>query len=114
VKLRVLGCGTSAGVPKIGPDWGQCDPGEPRNRRMRCALLVESAGERLLVDCGPDIRAQLLEAEVGEVDHLIVTHDHADHCHGLDELRPIAQRLGRPIPLHARPQVLDSLVDRFA
>jgi phosphoribosyl 1,2-cyclic phosphate phosphodiesterase len=114
VKLRVLGCGTSTGVPKIGPDWGQCDPLNPRNRRMRCALLVESAGERLLVDCGPDIRAQLLEAEIGEVDHLIVTHDHADHCHGIDELRPIAQRRGGAIPLHARPEVLKSLVDRFA
>ncbi|HUG45339.1 MAG TPA: MBL fold metallo-hydrolase [Sphingomicrobium sp.] len=113
MKLRVLGCGTSAGVPRIGPDWGDCDPEEPRNRRTRCALLVESAGERLLVDCGPDVRAQLLAAEIGEVDRVIVTHDHADHCHGIDELRPIAQRRGRPIPLHARAGVLDRLGKRF-
>ena len=113
MKIRILGCGTSFGVPRIGPDWGECDPAEPRNRRLRSSILVESAGERLLVDCGPDLREQLLAAEVGEIDHLIVTHDHADHCHGLDELRPIAQRLGRPIPLHARADVIGRLRQRF-
>ena len=84
MKLRVLGCGTSAGVPRIGPDWGACDPEEPRNRRLRVSLLVESGGKRLLVDCGPDLRQQLLEAQVAELDALVVTHDHADHCHGID------------------------------
>jgi phosphoribosyl 1,2-cyclic phosphate phosphodiesterase len=74
---------------------------------------VESAGERLLVDCGPDLREQLLAAEVADIHRLIVTHDHADHCHGLDELRPIAQRLGRPIPLHARADVIARLINRF-
>ena len=113
MKLRILGCGTSTGVPRIGPGWGECDPDEPRNRRTRCALLVESVGERLLVDCGPDIRAQLLGAQVGNVDHVVVTHDHADHCHGIDELRPIAQQRGAPVPLHARPSVLESLRRRF-
>ena len=113
MKLRILGCGTSTGVPRIGPGWGKCDPEEPRNRRLRCALLAESAGERMLVDCGPDIRAQLLEADVGHVDHVIVTHDHADHCHGIDELRPIAQQRKRPIPIHARPAVLERLRQRF-
>lgn len=113
MKLTILGCGTSAGVPRIGPDWGECDPEEPRNRRLRCALLVESGGKRLLVDCGPDIRAQLLAAGVAEIDHVIVTHDHADHCHGIDELRPIAHRRGGPIPLHARDAVLQSLQARF-
>lgn len=113
MRLRILGCGTSSGVPRIGPDWGECDPSEPRNRRTRCSLLVESAGERLLVDCGPDIRAQLLEAEVGRLDHVVVTHDHADHCHGIDELRPIAQNRGSPVPLHARRSVLESLQQRF-
>jgi phosphoribosyl 1,2-cyclic phosphate phosphodiesterase len=113
LKLRILGCGTSSGVPRIGPGWGECDPEEPRNRRMRCSLLVVSAGERLLVDCGPDLRAQLLEAEVSELDHVVVTHDHADHCHGIDELRPIAQQRGRPIPLYARRSVLERLKQRF-
>lgn len=113
MRLRILGCGTSSGVPRIGPDWGECDPDEPRNRRMRCSLLVESAGERLLVDCGPDLRAQLLEADVGDLDHVVVTHDHADHCHGIDELRPVAQQRGGPIPLHARQSVLERLRQRF-
>lgn len=113
MKARVLGCGTSFGVPRIGPDWGECDPDEPRNRRLRSSVLVESAGERLLVDCGPDLREQLLAAEVADIHRLIVTHDHADHCHGLDELRPIAQRLGRPIPLHARADVIARLINRF-
>ena len=113
MKLRILGCGTSTGVPKIGPNWGECDPEEPRNRRMRCALLVESGEERLLVDCGPDIRQQLLDAGVGELDHVVVTHDHADHCHGIDDLRPIALQRQTPLPIHARPDVLDSLQRRF-
>jgi phosphoribosyl 1,2-cyclic phosphate phosphodiesterase len=113
VKLRILGCGTSAGVPRIGPDWGACDPKEPRNRRLRASLLVESGDERLLVDCGPDLRQQLLDAEVGEIDALVVTHDHADHCHGIDELRPLAQRRKAPIPLHARPYVIERLQQRF-
>jgi phosphoribosyl 1,2-cyclic phosphate phosphodiesterase len=113
VKIRILGCGTSAGVPRIGPDWGACDPQEPRNRRMRVSLLVESGSQRLLVDCGPDLRQQLLDAEVGDLDALVVTHDHADHCHGIDELRPIAQRRKAPVPLHARPYVIERLRERF-
>ena len=112
MKLTILGCGTSTGVPRIGPDWGECDPREPRNRRSRCALLVESAGERLLVDCGPDIRNQLLSAAIWDLDAVVVTHDHADHCHGIDDLRPIAQRRG-PVPLHARTDVLERLRMRF-
>ena len=113
MKLRILGCGTSTGVPKIGNDWGKCDPEEPRNRRTRSSILVESAGKRMLVDCGPDLRQQLLEAEIGHIDALIVTHDHADHCHGIDDLRPLSQKLGAPVPLHARPDDLERLRRRF-
>jgi phosphoribosyl 1,2-cyclic phosphate phosphodiesterase len=113
VKVRILGCGTSTGVPRIGNDWGQCDPAEPRNSRLRTSILVESAGERLLVDCGPDLRRQMLDAEVGRLDGLIVTHTHGDHCHGIDELRPVSQTLGRPLPLHARADVLAELEARF-
>ena len=113
MKVRILGCGTSSGVPRIGNDWGQCDPAEPKNRRTRSSILVESVGQRLLVDCGPDLREQLLAAEVGEVDAVIVTHDHADHVHGIDDLRPIAQSSGRPVPFRARPAVLDRLAERF-
>lgn len=114
MKLRILGCGTSTGVPKIGNDWGRCDPHEPRNSRLRSSILVESAGKRLLVDCGPDLRQQLMSAQVGRVDALVVTHAHGDHCHGIDELRPLAQAIGAPVPLHARPDVLAELQLRFA
>lgn len=114
MKLTVLGCGTSSGVPRIGNDWGECDPAEPKNRRMRCALLAELSGETILVDCGPDLRAQLLAAQVTRIDRLVVTHDHADHCHGIDDLRPLAQAAGAPIALHARPAVLDRLAERFS
>jgi phosphoribosyl 1,2-cyclic phosphate phosphodiesterase len=114
VKVRILGCGTSTGVPKIGNDWGQCDPTEPRNYRLRTSILVESAGERLLVDCGPDLRQQLLAGGVGRLDGVIVTHAHGDHCHGIDELRPVSQAIGGPVPLHARANVLEELKLRFA
>jgi phosphoribosyl 1,2-cyclic phosphate phosphodiesterase len=113
LKVRILGCGTSTGVPKIGNDWGLCDPAEPRNARLRTSILVESAGERILVDCGPDLRQQLLAAEVSRLDGVIVTHDHGDHCHGIDELRPVSQAIGGPVPLHARAEVLRQLEARF-
>ncbi|GAA3888158.1 MBL fold metallo-hydrolase [Sphingomonas limnosediminicola] len=113
MKLRILGCGTSTGVPKIGNDWGRCDPDESRNARLRSSILVESGGERVLVDCGPDLRQQLLNAEVGRLDAVIVTHTHGDHCHGLDELRPIAQVMEKPVPIHARPHDLAELKQRF-
>jgi len=114
VRLRILGCGTSTGVPKIGNDWGRCDPVEPRNYRLRSSILVESADKRILVDCGPDLRQQLLAARIGRLDAVIVTHAHGDHCHGIDELRPIAQALKRPVPTYARADVLDELKLRFA
>jgi len=114
VKVRILGCGTSTGVPKIGNDWGECDPAEPRNYRLRTSILVESGAERLLVDCGPDLRRQLLAAQIGSVDGVIVTHAHADHCHGIDELRPVAAAIGGPVPLYARANVLQELKLRFA
>jgi phosphoribosyl 1,2-cyclic phosphate phosphodiesterase len=113
VKIRILGCGTSTGVPKIGNEWGQCDPNEPRNRRLRTSILVTSAGDRMLVDCGPDLREQLLGADVSRLDGLIVTHAHGDHCHGIDELRPVAAALGGPVPLYSRREVLDELEHRF-
>ncbi|MFL6728362.1 MAG: MBL fold metallo-hydrolase [Sphingomicrobium sp.] len=114
MKVRILGCGTSTGVPKIGNQWGQCDPNEPRNSRLRTSILVESGGSNLLVDCGPDLRQQLLSAQVGQIDAVIVTHDHGDHVHGIDELRPLAQALEGPIPLYGSEDTLASLRHRFA
>lgn len=113
MNVRILGCGTSSGVPRIGNDWGDCDPGEPKNRRTRSSILIESSGERLLVDCGPDLREQLLAAEVAAIDRVIVTHDHADHCHGIDDLRQVAHHLGHAVPLHARSDTLRRLGKRF-
>jgi len=114
VKIRILGCGPSSGVPRIGNDWGECNPADPRNRRTRSSVLIESSGERLLVDCGPDLREQLLAADVARLDHVIVTHDHADHCHGIDDLRQIAHNIDRPVPLHARAEIIARLRKRFS
>lgn len=114
MKVRILGCGTSTGVPKIGNQWGRCDPAEPRNRRMRSSILVESDGARVLVDCGPDLREQLLGAEVATLDAVIVTHEHSDHVHGIDDLRPVAAAIDRPVPIHGRVATLASLASRFA
>lgn len=114
MKVRILGCGTSTGVPKIGNDWGLCDPAEPRNARLRTSILVESGDKRMLVDCGPDLRGQLLAARVVRLDGVIVTHSHGDHCHGIDDLRPVSQAIGGPVPLYARADVLDELRQRFA
>ena len=113
MKIRILGCGTSTGVPRLGSGWGACDPNEPRNRRLRSSILVESRDQRLLVDCGPDLREQFLAGGIERVDSVIVTHDHADHCHGIDDLRPLAQARGEPLPLLARSDVLQRLDDRF-
>lgn len=114
MRLKILGCGTSSGVPRIGNDWGSCDPADSRNRRTRSALLVDSGEERLLVDCGPDMREQLLAAGGGPITRVIVTHDHADHCHGIDDLRQVSHQLGGPVPLHARADTLKRLETRFA
>ena len=114
MRVRILGCGTSTGVPKIGNEWGQCDPAEPRNYRLRTSILVESDGKRMLVDCGPDLRRQLLAADVNRLDGVIVTHTHGDHCHGIDELRPISAAIGGPVPLHGRAHDLGQLEERFA
>ena len=113
MKIRILGCGTSTGVPKIGGEWGQCDPTEPRNARLRTSIMVETGGDRILVDCGPDLRQQLLAADIGQVDALIVTHDHSDHVHGIDEMRVLAQANGGPVPLYSDRTTLASLHQRF-
>ncbi|HWK34632.1 MBL fold metallo-hydrolase [Sphingomonas sp.] len=114
MKVRILGCGTSSGVPRIGNDWGACDPAEPRNRRTRVSILIESATTRILVDTGPDLRAQLLDANVAEVDAIIWTHDHADHTHGIDDVRRLFHARRAPVPGYARAATAAVLRDRFA
>ena len=114
MRAIILGCGTSSGVPRIGNDWGDCDPAEPRNRRRRASILIESATTRILVDTSPDLREQLLSADVGDIDAVIWTHDHADHCHGIDDLRQLFHARGRPVAGYARAETLASLQQRFA
>ncbi|WEK42767.1 MAG: MBL fold metallo-hydrolase [Candidatus Sphingomonas colombiensis] len=114
MKARILGSGTSSGVPRIGNDWGECDPTEPRNRRTRASLLVEHGSTRILIDTSPDMRAQLLAADVGTVDAVIWTHEHADHVFGIDDLRQIFHARGQPIPGYARSETRAGLTEKFA
>ena len=90
LQIRILGCGSSGGVPRVGQGWGACDPSNPKNRRRRCSILVQKNGLNVLVDTSPDLREQLLDAGIKELDAVIYTHAHADHVHGIDDLRPIA------------------------
>ena len=113
MKVRILGCGTSSGVPRVGGDWGLCDRAEPRNRRRRVSILVSYGETRILVDTSPDLREQLLDAEVSDIEAVIWTHDHADHCHGIDDLRQLYFSRGRPVAGYARPYALDLLRRRF-
>jgi phosphoribosyl 1,2-cyclic phosphate phosphodiesterase len=105
LRVTVLGCGSSPGTPRIGDDWGACDPNEPRNRRTRCSILIEridtDGTTRVLVDTGPDIRAQLLAAGVGAIDGVVYTHSHADHTHGIDDLRAFWQNTHRLVDVYA-------------
>lgn len=114
MKLIVLGCGTSTGVPRIGNDWGLCDPSEPKNRRSRVSIMVESeSGQRLLIDTSTDLRAQFLANEIDRIDAVFWTHDHADHCHGIDDLRPLRYGRAGPIPGYAVGETVRRLRQRF-
>jgi phosphoribosyl 1,2-cyclic phosphate phosphodiesterase len=109
----MLGCGPSTGVPAIGPDWGECDPEDKRNRRRRASLLVECRGKTLLVDTSPDLREQLLDAQVSRLDAVILTHAHADHLHGIDDLRSVNRLMKTAIPLYVDAPTLGELRNRF-
>jgi phosphoribosyl 1,2-cyclic phosphate phosphodiesterase len=97
MKITVLGAGGSAGVPLIGGDWGNCDPANPRNRRSRPSIMVEDHGVRVLVDSGPDVREQLIAAGATWLSAVIYTHSHADHTHGMDDLRGINISMAAPL-----------------
>jgi len=102
--VTILGCGSSGGVPRVAQGWGACDPANPKNRRRRCSILVEQQAPAgvtsVLVDTSPDLREQLLAAEVGRLDGVLMTHSHADHTHGIDDLRPIVIAMRRRVEMH--------------
>ncbi len=114
MKVTILGCGPSQGVPRVGPDWGDCDPHEPRNRRRRASIMVEHEGTTVLVDTSPDLHDQLIDARATRPDAVIWTHEHADHCHGIDDLRPFCFDGGAAFQTYARPRALNELTTRFA
>lgn len=113
MRVTILGSGTSSGVPRIGNDWGDCDPVNPRNRRTRVSILVESPTTRLLIDTSPDMRAQLLSADVIDIDAILWTHDHADHSHGIDDVRQLYHHRESPLPGYAREPTMALLKRRF-
>ena len=127
LRITILGCGSSGGVPRVGGDWGVCDPRNPKNRRSRCSILVEkwnnTAGTGkaphqsdrtvVLIDTSPDLREQLLSAEVGRVDALLYTHDHADQSHGIDDMRAIAYRMRKRVPTYMDAHTKAFVYNRF-
>ncbi len=114
MKVTILGCGTSSGVPRIGNDWGACDPTEPRNRRRRASVLIEHDGTTIVIDTGPDFRAQMLDAKVTRLDAVLLTHDHADHTHGIDDLRQFFHLSREPVACFASAATWAVIEPRFA
>ena len=117
LRFTILGCGSSGGVPRIGGHWGQCDPANPRNRRLRCSMLVEreeaEGTTRVLIDTSPDLREQLLHAGIGTLDAVVYTHFHADHVHGIDDLRQIVFNTRQRLAVWADGATQDALYSRF-
>jgi phosphoribosyl 1,2-cyclic phosphate phosphodiesterase len=120
LEVRILGCGSSGGVPRLGegaPYWGACDPENPKNRRSRCSILVTRKAEggetRVLVDTSPDMREQLLAARIGRLDGVLITHDHADQLHGLDDLRVVTINMKRRLDLWSDASGLAGIMKKF-
>ncbi len=113
MKVTMLGCGPSTGVPAVGPDWGRCDPADPRNRRRRASLLVEIGPVAILIDTSPDLREQLVNARVQRLDAVLMTHAHADHLHGIDDIRQLNRLMRAAIPLWADAKTLAEISRRF-
>ncbi len=113
MRVTILGCGASTGVPAIGPNWGDCDPLDPRNRRRRASVLVERGEVAILIDTSPDLREQLIDARVRRLDAVVMTHAHADHLHGLDDIRQLNRLMKAAIPLWADAKTLAEIRRRF-
>lgn len=113
MKITVLGCGTSGGVPMIGNFWGDCDPNEPKNRRRRVSVLIEAGDTAILIDTSPDLREQALDAGITHLNGVLYTHDHADHTHGIDDLRMLAYRQDGRVDVYGDADTLSTLNSRF-
>ncbi len=113
MKLTILGCGTSGGVPRMPEFWGACDSKNPKNRRLRASVLVEEGDTRIVIDTTPDFRAQMLAAKVQSLDAVFYTHDHADHVHGIDDLRGFFQQTRKKIPIYSDAQTLSEIKHKF-
>ncbi len=115
--FTILGCGSSGGVPRLGGNWGDCDPSNSKNQRSRCSLLVELKGAEgvttVLIDTSPDMRSQLLKANVGKLDGVVYTHEHADHVHGIDDLRMIFFNMRKRLNVWADSKTQDALMQKF-
>ncbi|MEL6466953.1 MAG: MBL fold metallo-hydrolase [Pseudomonadota bacterium] len=115
--FTILGCGSSGGVPRLGGHWGACDPDNPKNRRQRCSMLVERSSDAgtttVLVDTSPDLRNQLLSTGTGRLDGVIYTHEHADHVHGIDDLRMIVFNMRARLQVWANGDTQNDLISRF-
>jgi phosphoribosyl 1,2-cyclic phosphate phosphodiesterase len=118
MRFTILGCGSSGGVPRLGGHWGDCDPNNPKNRRQRCSLLVEritaAGATTILIDTSPDMRNQLLATGTGRLDGVIYTHNHADHVHGIDDLRMIVYNMRERLSVWADAPTQKGLRDRFS
>ncbi len=116
--LTIPGCGSSAGVPRPALGWGKCDPNNPKNRRRRCSLLVERASDngltRIVIDTSPDLREQLIDAEVDHIDAVFLTHEHADQTHGIDDLRSVVLHQRRRIPVYLNQSTAKDIMHRFS
>ena len=116
--LTILGCGSSAGVPRPALGWGRCDPNNPKNRRRRCSLLVERVSNpgttRVLIDTSPDLREQLIDAKVDHIDAVFLTHEHADQTHGIDDLRSVVLHQRRRIPVYFNVSTAKDIMARFS
>ncbi|MDA9032118.1 MBL fold metallo-hydrolase [Amylibacter sp.] len=117
LRFTILGCGSSGGVPRLGGHWGNCDPNNVKNFRKRCSLLIQrfenNGVTNVLIDTTPDMRQQLLDAKIGKLDAVIYTHEHADHLHGLDDLRMIVINMQKRLPVFASKQTKNSILERF-
>ena len=115
IEVTILGCGSSGGVPLIGNIWGPCDPNDSRNTRRRVSILVKKNKKTFLVDTSPDLRMQMLDAKVKDVDAVLYTHSHADHVHGIDDLRAFCwqRKDNKPLPIYSDQYTIDQITNRF-